>query len=126
MEVAGARGTGARGHGFPNRGHQEVARVHATSAMPRRRLEERSEAAVAISSEQELPGRTRNKVKGRGERGEQGDSYHGENKVGDGSGTAARARWIPAFFGGCGFRGVSESEKWSGEQERDARGLGFA
>jgi len=60
MEVAGVSGTGARGHGFPNRGHQEVARVHATSAMPRRRPEERSEAAVAMAGEQELPGHTRN------------------------------------------------------------------
>ena len=55
-----ARGLGPTVHQIDHRGHPEVARVHATSAMPRRRPEERSEAAVAMAGEQELPGRTRN------------------------------------------------------------------
>ncbi|XP_066374595.1 cysteine-rich receptor-like protein kinase 10 [Miscanthus floridulus] len=54
--MAGERGTQPTGHGLRIREHRGIAGVHATSAMPRRRPEERAEAAVAMAGDAELSG----------------------------------------------------------------------
>ena len=54
--VIGACGTRPSSHGSKNRGHRGIAGVHATSSRPRKRPEERAEAAVAIAGDAELPG----------------------------------------------------------------------
>ena len=56
IEHAGEHGTVAMGHGSKNRGHREMAGVHAISAVPRRRSEERSEVAVAMAGDAKLVG----------------------------------------------------------------------
>ena len=55
-ELAGERGTRPTGHGLRIREHRGIAGVHATSARPRRRPEERDEAAVAMADDAELSG----------------------------------------------------------------------
>jgi len=87
------------GHGSKNRGHRGIAGVHATSSRPRRRPEERAEAAVAIAGDAELPGacgygsrshETRNRWHGEKE-GSKGFLTVGENEDGGGSRTADHA-----------------------------------
>ena len=51
--LVGARVLGATVHGFPNRGHQEVARVHANSPRPEEWPEGAAVAAVAMAGGKE-------------------------------------------------------------------------
>ena len=55
-EHAGVIGTGATGHGSKNRGHREMAGVHAISAVPRRRSEDAVGAVTAMAGGKELHG----------------------------------------------------------------------
>ena len=55
-EHAGMIGAGATGHGLPIREHRGIAAVHVTSSRPRRRPEERAEAAVAMAGDAEVSG----------------------------------------------------------------------
>ena len=56
VELAGALGSGATGHGSMNRGHWGREGVHATSARPRMQPEDTAVAMVAMAGGGKLHG----------------------------------------------------------------------
>ena len=128
VELAGVRETRPTGHGVPNRGHKEDAGTMASSPPDKTWPEVGSHDA---RHDRQRGGARRRTLKrpykapiakgnGRERRGGHGESHHGKNGGGEDSGTADHAEGRTANHrnlrrGGCGLRGMSEGENWSGE-----------